>query len=302
MTNKTGLNGRKKVLIVLDTLRRGGIEIAALRFCRLLKSDDYECTFLVRKGENMDESMVGEIADIGAEIITKPSAADNYIKDYFFLLKTMKDGKYDIVHSHLLFYNGIVMRTAYKAGVRKRIAQSHATQDNRSRGRIKKFATDIYKRIMQRWLKKYATDLVGCSEKAGVYMCSEKLFEKRGYVLPNYVDAAKYEFSPQRRAAAREKLGLSDELIIGHVGSIYWIKNQTFLVSLLAELLKTEPNSRLMLVGDERDDGETRVLAEKLGVSDKVILRAAGMIFPICSTPWMCSCSRQGLRRFRLRR
>ena len=40
MTNKTGLNGRKKVLIVLDTLRRGGIEIAALRFCRLLKSDD----------------------------------------------------------------------------------------------------------------------------------------------------------------------------------------------------------------------------------------------------------------------
>ena len=55
----------------------------------------------------------------------------------------MKDGKYDIVHSHLLFYNGIVMRTAYKAGVRKRIAQSHATQDNRSRSRIKKFATDI---------------------------------------------------------------------------------------------------------------------------------------------------------------
>lgn len=133
-------------------------------------------------------------------------------------------------------------------------------------------------------------------------MCSEKLFEKRGYVLPNYVDAAKYEFSPQRRAAAREKLGLSDELIIGHVGSIYWIKNQTFLVSLLAELLKTELNSRLMLVGDERDDGETRALAEKLGVSDKVILRAAGMIFPICSTPWMCSCSRQGLRRFRSRR
>ena len=55
------------------------------------------------------------------------------------------------------------------------------------------------------------------------------------------------------------------------MGSIYWIKNQTFLVSLLAELLKTEPNSRLMLVGDERDDGETRALAEKLGVSDKVI-------------------------------
>ncbi len=272
MTNKTGMNGRKKVLIVLDTLRRGGIEIAALRFCRLLNSDGYECTFLVRRGENTDETMVGEIADIGAEIIIKPPAADNYIKDYFFLLKTMKDGKYDIVHSHLLFYNGIVMRAAYRAGVKKRIAQSHATQENRSASRIRGLISEIYKHTMRHWLKKYATDLVGCSKKAGIYMCSEKLFEKRGCVLPNYVDAAKYEFSPQRRAAVREKLGLSDELIIGHVGSIYWIKNQTFLVSLLAELLKAEPDSLLMLVGDERDGGETRALAESLGVSDKVML------------------------------
>lgn len=272
MTNKTGMNGRKKVLIVLDTLRRGGIEIAALRFCRLLNSDGYECTFLVRRGENTDETMVGEIADIGAEIIIKPPAADNYIKDYFFLLKTMKDGKYDIVHSHLLFYNGIVMRAAYRAGVKKRIAQSHATQENRSASRIRGLVSEIYKHTMRHWLKKYATDLVGCSKKAGIYMCSEKLFEKRGCVLPNYVDAAKYEFSPQRRAAVREKLGLSDELIIGHVGSIYWIKNQTFLVSLLAELLKAEPDSLLMLVGDERDGGETRALAESLGVSDKVML------------------------------
>ncbi len=272
MTNKTGMNGRKKVLIVLDTLRRGGIEIAALRFCRLLNRDGYECTFLVRRGENTDETMVGEIADIGAEIIIKPPAADNYIKDYFFLLKTMKDGKYDIVHSHLLFYNGIVMRAAYRAGVKKRIAQSHATQENRSASRIRGLVSEIYKHTMRHWLKKYATDLVGCSKKAGIYMCSEKLFEKRGCVLPNYVDAAKYEFSPQRRAAVREKLGLSDELIIGHVGSIYWIKNQTFLVSLLAELLKAEPDSLLMLVGDERDGGETRALAESLGVSDKVML------------------------------
>lgn len=49
----------------------------------------------------------------------------------------MKAGNYDIVHSHLLFYNGIVMRAAYKAGVRKRIAQSHATRDNRSKADFK---------------------------------------------------------------------------------------------------------------------------------------------------------------------
>lgn len=31
----------------------------------------------------------------------------------------MKDGRYDVVHSHELFHSGIVLRIAYKAGIKK---------------------------------------------------------------------------------------------------------------------------------------------------------------------------------------
>lgn len=263
--------GKKKVVIVLDNLRRGGIEIAALRFFELLDSEEYEATFLLRNLLHYDESMVKILEKRRAKIIVKPESFNSYLKDYFFFKKLFKKEKYDIVHAHLLFYNGIIMCAAYKAGVGKRIAHSHATEENRVMGKVKKTVSDIYRAVMRVVIKKYATDIVGCSEKAGEYMCGKRLFRERGTVLPNYVNTDEYSFNAERRLQKRKELGITNELLVGHTGSIYWIKNQTFLVSLLARLLELRPDARLMLVGEENDGGETRALAEKLNVADKVM-------------------------------
>lgn len=263
--------GKKKVVIVLDNLRRGGIEIAALRFFELLDSEEYEATFLLRNLLHYDESMVKILEKHRAKIIVKPESFNSYLKDYFFFKKLFKKEKYDIVHAHLLFYNGIIMRAAYKAGIKKRIAHSHATEENRVMGKVKKTVSDIYRAVMRVVIKKYATDIVGCSEKAGEYMCGKRLFREHGTVLPNYVNTDEYSFNAERRLQKRKELGITNELLVGHTGSIYWIKNQTFLVSLLARLLELRPDVRLMLVGEENDGGETRALAEKLNVADKVM-------------------------------
>lgn len=102
-------------------------------------------------------------------------------------------------------------------------------------------------------------------------MCGKRLFCERGIVLPNYVNTDEYSFSAERRLQKRKELGLTDELLIGHTGTIYWIKNQMFLVSLFAKLLESRPDARLMLIGEEIDKGETRALAERLNVADKVM-------------------------------
>lgn len=263
--------GKKKVVIVLDNLRRGGIEIAALRFFELLDSEEYEATFLLRNLLHYDESMVKILEKRRAKIIVKPESFNSYLKDYFFFKKLFKKEKYDIVHAHQLFYNGIIMRAAYKAGVGKRIAHSHATEENCVMGKVKKTVSDIYRAVMRVVIKKYATDIVGCSEKAGEYMCGKRLFRERGTVLPNYVNTDEYSFNAERRLQKRKELGITNELLVGHTGSIYWIKNQTFLVSLLARLLELRSDARLMLVGEENDGGETRALAERLNVADKVM-------------------------------
>lgn len=265
---------RKKVLIVLDSLRRGGIEIAASGFQSLLDRDRYDCTFLfLRQADDPDRALYEDMLKNGAQIVVKPANVSGYLADYRFFKDFLSEGKYDIVHSHLLFYNGLVMRAAYKAGVSKRIAHSHATQANCQQSLVRKTVAGVYQFVMRRWLSRYATNLVGCSKKAGEYMCGKNLFSKRGEVLENFVELEKYRFTPERKAQQREKLGiLSQTFVVGHTGSIYWIKNQAFLVRVFAKLVERQPDSLLLLVGEERDDGEVRRLAQELNVDDKMMM------------------------------
>lgn len=95
--------GKKKVVIVLENLRRGGIEIAAVRFFELLDSEKYETTFLLRNLQHYDNSMVRILEKNGANIIVKPKECSGYLKDYLFFKKLFKKEKYDIVHAHQLF-------------------------------------------------------------------------------------------------------------------------------------------------------------------------------------------------------
>ena len=164
MAEKTG---RKKGDIILENLRRGGIEIAAVRFFELLDSEKYETTFLLRNLQHYDNSMVRILEKNGANIIVKPKECSGYLKDYLFFKKLFKKEKYDIVHAHQLFYNGIIMRAEYKAGLGKRIEHSHATEENCVMGKVKITISDIYRAVMRVVIKRYATDIVGCSEKAG---------------------------------------------------------------------------------------------------------------------------------------
>lgn len=260
----------KKVLVVINSLRRGGIEIAAINFQSHMDRQKYKCTYFIRSFDYKDEALLSEILESGAEIIEKPSSVNNYFKEYIFFKKFLKKNQFDIVHSHLLFYSGIVMRAAYKSGIKKRVAHSHATKRNKRMGRIKSVLQSIYENLMRGWLKKYATDIVACSNEAGRFLYGEKEFNRRGVVLYNGINTETYNFDNQRKKDTRERLGISTELTVGHVGSIYWIKNQEFLIKVFLEILKINPDSVLLLIGEIWDGGNAQRLAESLGISEKV--------------------------------
>ena len=62
----------------------------------------------------------------------------------------------------------------------------------------------------------------------------------------------------------REQLGiLNNEIVIGHVGRFYPQKNHTYLIDIFYQIRTNYPNSKLLLIGD--DKGE---IADK--VKDKI--------------------------------
>lgn len=259
----------KKVLMVVQLLRRGGVELVALNFARSLDREKYDVSFLLMSvGGEHDEALEKEVAAQGYRVIKTPPEASSYSAKYKYMVKLMSEEKYDIVHSHVMFFSGLVLLAAEKCGVEKRVSHSHATKWNRKENIVFK----IYKRVMRKMINRHATDILSCSKDAGSYLYGKKEYEKRGRFVANGVDTQVFAFNADMRKEKRNELNISDdEILAGHIGTIYYIKNQTFLAEVFAEMLSQNQNMRLLLVGEELDRDKVEEKARSLGVLDKII-------------------------------
>jgi glycosyltransferase involved in cell wall biosynthesis len=89
-------------------------------------------------------------------------------------------------------------------------------------------------------------------------------------IVQDAIDAKKYVFNPDTRAAVRESLSLRDSFVIGHVGRFAEVKNHGFLLDVFSEVAGKRPNARLVLVGDGTLRGAMADKAEQLGLSGRV--------------------------------
>ncbi len=260
---------KKKLLVVLQQLRRGGVELAAINFASHLSKEKYDITYyLVNIESNHDESLEKEIISSGAKIIKAPKAAHGYLRGYFNAKKVISDGKYDIVHSHVMFFSGIIAAAAKKCGVKKIIAHSHGIKWNHKENILFK----VYKTAMRQLINRNATHRLACCAAAGEYLYGKDEYKKNGIFMPNGIDCTKYAFNKEVRQDVRREFGIKDgELLIGHIGTIYKIKNQVFLAEIFAEMLKTEPNATLLLAGERVDDEPVIKKATELGIENKII-------------------------------
>ena len=82
-------------------------------------------------------------------------------------------------------------------------------------------------------------------------------------MVNNGIDCEQYTFNETIRAEVRQEFGIgADDFVIGHVGRFIPLKNQDFLVDILAELHKTMPSIKLLLVGEGDTMQEVKTKAE----------------------------------------
>lgn len=259
----------KKVLVIVQQLRPGGVEKAAVNFATHLPQDKYEFTYYLQNTESEQDPDLVEKAQSGnSKIIIRPDNVKSYTDKYNDIKRVMNSEHYDIVHSHVMFYSGMVMKAAKKCGIPKRVSHSHAIRWNRE----ETLPFKLYRTVMQKWINRYATDMLACSTAAGNYLYGEKEYSNKGTFLSNGIDTKQFSYNPEIRRKKRFEFGITEnELLIGHVGTIYYIKNQTFLIEVFAQILESKPDSRLILVGEEVDRDVVEQKAKSLGVLDKVI-------------------------------
>lgn len=248
-----------RVLHVHSPFGWGGVETWLLQTLQHIDRKRVSLDFFTNATRPGVEEM---ICASGGRVLWAPPTARpwSYLKRLTSVLQT--EGPYDAVHTHFLEHGGFVLWCAKRAGVPVRIAHSHGVSNRIGWARGKYFEVGL------RLLRKHATMGFADSRKAACFLYGDSWTrDPRWSVLLCGIDLAPFEAS-EDGTALRASLGIPpDAFVIGHVGRFAPEKNHAFLLGVLKELVKRDPRTLLLLVGDGELQETIRSRAEADGMS-----------------------------------
>jgi glycosyltransferase involved in cell wall biosynthesis len=250
-----------RILHAVGGMNRGGIETWLMHVLRGIDRRRFQVDFLVHTEQACayDE----EARALGSRIIpcAHPHRPWRYLRDLDRVLR--EHGPYDVVHSHLHRFSGIVLRAAEGRGVPIRIAHSHVAGIDRAAGPLRRG----YLRLAGRWVQRHATLGLAASVQAAQDLFGERWRDDpRWRVLVYGIDLSPFTVAPER-PRVRAELGIApDAVVLGHVGRFEPQKNHGFLLDIMAAARRIDPRVRPLLVGDGPLRPQMERRAAKLGL------------------------------------
>ncbi len=260
-----------KVLIITGSMTVGGIQNQLMHLIRNSDKTKFQIDFTSTEDNSFYQE---EIESLGGKCIKIPATDGKHFMRYCKALKrVIKEGQYDIVHSHELFHSGIVLRTARKAGVKHRFVHAHNGMEGNDPKGKKSFTRRTYNHIMQKMILSNATDFIACSTLAGKFLYGEKAIHKPNYHLVfNSVDTSKFiDLYNNTESGEFTDDGWTNVL---QVGRFTPVKNQLFTAEIAAELKRRGRKIRILCVGNDGNEYNNRVEAriKEYGLKDQMLL------------------------------
>lgn len=246
-----------RVLNVFGQLERGGAELRTIELAEVCQRDRVQSDFVVLSGR--DGVLDARVRAAGGAVL-KCSLSPTFPAKFCALVRR---GRYDVVHSHVHYFSGVILALARISGVRCRIAQLHTALANDRQDTARRRAQIAACRVL---LDHNATDIVAVGEGTmGGAWNRTWSSDPRCRVIYNSIRPDRLSSVPDRRA---------DEPTIVSVGSLKPLKNQLRLVGILKRVARTVPGVRLQLIGKEVGDygHAIRLAAADAGVADHVQL------------------------------
>ena len=253
-----------RVLHSVSNMGRAGIETILMNYYREFDRSRIQFDFLANKpvpGE-YDE----EIREMGGRIFVSPGLNPVHFPRYRRFVADIihSNPEIKIVHSHNEAMGYYALKSAKDAGIRVRIAHAHSTQI------IRDYKYPL-KMVCKKLLPGAATDHWGCGRDAGIYYFGKERWNASGFILHNAIDVSRFAFRQESRERLRQLHGLEKCFVMGHVGRFNVEKNHTRLLDILAEIAKTVPEARLVLIGNGEREQSVKEKARDMGIQDKVL-------------------------------
>jgi glycosyltransferase EpsF len=254
-----------RVLHVFGGMNRGGAETFIMNVLRGLDPAAAVFDFAVNTAAPCayDE----EIRACGGRLFAHPAPGVVGIRAWCHAFgRTLQlHGPFDVVHSHVHYFSGYVLREAARHLIPIRVAHSHNDHDGRA-GTPFRLTYRAYARAL---LLAWGTHLIGCSERAnrslfGRRACRQTRMVRYGIVPEHFDDR-------MTAGEARAALGLPPTaFVLGHVGRFDVQKNHRGVLEIFRALRGLRPDARLVLAGTGPLMSEVRLLAAQWGLVDHV--------------------------------
>jgi glycosyltransferase EpsF len=257
----------KRILQVFSTLNKGGAESRVMDLYRALDKTQVQFDFAVTTaGEHF---YMDEIRAMGGNIYyIKPRSETGFFGWFRQWKPIISAGGFYAVHSHTGFDSGLVVLAAWLCGVPKRI--SHARNMSSASYRF----YQLSERILRMLIRLFSTDLIACSTEAGRFLFGKRTMGKRGIYLPNAInlDAYAQDMDFDSVVYRRELQIESFDRVLGTVGNLREVKNQSFMLDIMKEFLRKQPNSVLLIAGQGSLRQSLLDRARELGISEHIRL------------------------------
>lgn len=254
---------RIKVLSISPGLNYcGGVESYLMNYYRNINHQEIQIDFATHSINEINYRE--EIEKNGGKVFLFPKFT---LKNISKIIKEInlffnKNNDYDIIHCSMANASPFYFYYAKKNGIKIRILHSHQTKYAGT------FSHSIRNVPLIYLGKKLATAYVACTTAAGDFLFKKEKFS----ILNNAIDITRFKFNKKTRERVRKKLGINDEIILGHLGRMEPEKNHEFILNLFSYITKSEHNIKLLLVGSGslKNDIKDKIL--KLNIGDKVII------------------------------
>jgi glycosyltransferase involved in cell wall biosynthesis len=242
----------------------GGVETWLMHVLRNIDREHFHldfCTFGDQPG-----LYAAEVEKLGSKVLRCPKGANLWSFRHRFR-RILREGKYDVVHSHVHLFSGALLRWAKGEGVPIRIAHSHTSRD----GQPDALLRWCYRKLMKSWIDCYATHGLAVSRFAAKQLFgSDWESDCRICILRCGIDLSLFR-KPLSPDAVRAELEIPlDAPVVGHVGRFVPPKNHRFLMEVASEILKRRPEVHFLLVGDGPLRREMETKAKAQGIADKM--------------------------------
>jgi glycosyltransferase involved in cell wall biosynthesis len=253
----------------------GGIERYVFNNLEFINRDRFQFDILTR---NMEIKNSEECKKYGFEIKYFSNTYSNNKELFIKEISDIFDSGYDVIHLHTTQWTGFLLEEiAMEKKIPKVIVHSHSTGELIPMNSTSSTDThEKYKNLHEYYKAKFnerlATDFCACSWSAADWLFGPQIQRDKIQLMKNAINVDKYIFNQKIRKEVREKLGVENCFVLGHVGRMSKEKNHEFLIDTFNEVYKRNNKARLLLIGEGNTEVNIKDKVNEYGLQDVVIL------------------------------